>query len=288
MYDGPSVAVVRVQIIDAFTDRPFAGNPAGVCLLEDDRWPDEAWMQQVAAELNLSETAFAHPLDGTGADWALRWFTPMVEVRLCGHATLATAHALHTRTGATGTVRFDTRSGILSARIADDGDITLDFPAAPTVPTTAPDGFVEAWGATPLEVLRADSLGDLLVLLPDEGAVRSLTPDLRALAAMKPTTGLRGFIATAPAAAGGGDHDFVSRFFAPGDGIPEDPVTGGAHTSLAPYWSQRLGRTDLVGYQASARGGFVRTALRGDRVELTGRAVTVLDGSLVSGACGAG
>lgn len=272
---------MRVQIIDAFTDRPFAGNPAGVCLLDSDDWPDEVWMQQVAAELNLSETAFARPLDSARADWALRWFTPTVEVRLCGHATLATAHALRDQRGTTGTVRFDSRSGVLRADIAEDGLVTLDFPAAPTVEAAAPEGFVAAWGVTPLEVRRADSLGDLLVALPDEAAVRALRPDLPALSALKPTTGLRGFIGTAPAPAGA-DYDFVSRFFAPGDGIAEDPVTGGAHTSLAPYWSARLGRADLVGLQASARSGRVRTRVRGDRVELTGRAVTVLDGTLTA------
>ncbi|GIF21571.1 PhzF family phenazine biosynthesis protein [Actinoplanes tereljensis] len=263
---------MRIRIIDAFTDRPFAGNPAGVCLLDADAWPDETWMRQVAAELNLSETAFAHPLAG-GPDWALRWFTPTTEVNLCGHATLATAHAL----GA-GTHRFDTRSGILTARVADDGLITLDFPAAPPVAATAPAGFVEAFGVTPQEIHRADQLGDLLAVLPDEAALRALRPDMRALAALRPATGLRGFIATAP----GTTHDFVSRFFAPASGIPEDPVTGSAHTVLAPYWSNRLGRTDLVGLQVSARTGVVQTALRGNRVNLTGRAVTVLDGTLTA------
>ncbi|MFI7545737.1 PhzF family phenazine biosynthesis protein [Actinoplanes sp. NPDC049599] len=270
---------MRIRIIDAFTDRPFAGNPAGVCLLPPGGWPSDAWMRQVAAELNLSETAFAHPLGGA-ADWALRWFTPAVEVKLCGHATLATAHALFTDGAASGTVRFDTRSGILTARAAPDGRITLDFPAAPPVETTAPAGFAETFGATPLAVHRADQLGDLLALLPDEAAVRALRPDFRALAALRAGTGLRAFIGTAPAPAGAG-YDFVSRFFAPADGINEDPVTGGAHTVLAPYWSRRLGRDELTGFQASARTGTVRTALRGDRVELTGRAVTVLDGTLL-------
>ena len=272
---------MRIRIVDAFTDRPFAGNPAGVCLLDSDGWPPEPWMQRVAAELNLSETAFAVALRGGRADWALRWFTPTVEVRLCGHATLATVHALHDDGRAPDTVRFDTRSGILRARVDDDGLVTLDLPAAPPVEAVPPDGFHEAFGAVPLSVHRADRLGDLLAVLPDEAAVRALSPDLGALAALRPATGLRGFIATAPATPGQG-HDFVSRFFAPADGIPEDPVTGGAHTVLAPYWSGRLDRPDLVGLQASRRSGLVRTRLCGDRVELAGRAVTVLDGSLLA------
>jgi PhzF family phenazine biosynthesis protein len=271
---------MRIRIVDAFTDRPFAGNPAGVCLLDTGGWPDEAWMRQVAAELNLSETAFAYQLSDGDDHWALRWFTPTVEVKLCGHATLATAHALYTDGRAPGTVRFDTRSGVLIARAADDGLITLDFPAAPPVEAPAPDGFVAAFGVTPLATYRADQLGDLLAVLPDEASVAALRPDFRALAGLRATTGLRGFIGTAPAPVGAG-YDFVSRFFAPADGIPEDPVTGGAHTVLAPYWSRRLGRDDLTGLQVSTRTGVVRTGLRGDRVELTGRAVTVIDGALM-------
>ena len=270
---------MRIRIIDAFTDRPFAGNPAGVCLLDRSRWPDDAWMQQVAAELNLSDTAFAHRLGGD-ADWALRWFTPTVEVKLCGHATLATAHALSADLGTPRTLRFDTRSGVLTARTATNGLITLDFPAAPPIEAPAPDGFVEAFGVAPAVTYRADQLGDLLAVLPDEASVRALQPDFRALANLRTSTGLRGFIGTGPAAAGA-SYDFVSRFFAPADGIPEDPVTGGAHTVLAPYWSRRLGRDDLTGLQVSARTGVVRTGLRGDRVELTGRAVTMLDGTLM-------
>lgn len=277
---APSVRAVRIRIIDAFTDQPFAGNPAGVCLLDTVTWPHEAWMQHVAAELSLSETAFAHPLSDDDTYWALRWFTPTVEVKLCGHATLATAHALHTDGRVSGTVRFDTRSGILSARTADNGLITLDFPAAPPVEAPAPDGFVEAFGVTPMATYRADQLGDLLAVLPDEASVRALRPDFRALASLRAGTGLRGFIGTAPASPGA-SYDFVSRFFAPADGIPEDPVTGGAHTVLAPYWSRRLGRDDLTGLQVSARTGVVRTGTRGNRVELTGRAVTVLDGALM-------
>jgi PhzF family phenazine biosynthesis protein len=270
---------MRIRIIDAFADRPFAGNPAAVCLLAATGWPDEAWMQRVAAELNLSETAFAHPLPpGGDADWGLRWFTPTVETNLCGHATLATAHALHSDRPGTGTVRFGSlRSGVLVAHTRPDGAITLDFPAAPAAEVPVPDGLAEVLGAEPQATYRTGALGDLLAVLPDEQAVRGLAPDLPALARLIRRDDLRGVIVTAEAA---GDYDFVSRFFAPADGIPEDPVTGSAHTALAPYWSARLGRDDLVGLQASARTGVVRTGVRGDRVHLTGRAVTVLDGEL--------
>jgi PhzF family phenazine biosynthesis protein len=273
---------MRIRIIDAFTDRPFAGNPAAVCLLDEaDTWPDETWMQQVAAEMHLSETAFAHPLTASDdADWALRWFTPEVETNLCGHATLATAHAMHLDRGTPGTVRFMSRSGVLVAHTADDGTITLDFPAAPLSEAPPPDGLAEALGATPESTYATGALGDRLVVLDDEAAVRSLEPDLTAIAHIARRDGLRGVIATAGASAADAGYDFVSRFFAPADGIPEDPVTGSAHTALAPYWSGRLGRNELTGLQASARGGLVRTSLHGDRVHLTGHAVVVLDGTL--------
>lgn len=272
---------MRIRIIDAFTDRPFAGNSAAVCLLDTADWPDEGWMQRVAAELNLSETAFAHPLPpGGDADWALRWFTPTVETNLCGHATLATAHALHSDRRGTGPVRFrSVRSGVLVAQTHPDGTVTLDFPAAPATEVPVPDGLAEALGATPEATYRTGALGDLLTVLPDEKAVRALAPDLAALARLTRRDDLRGVIVTAVADRDR-DHAFVSRFFAPADGIPEDPVTGSAHTALAPYWSTRLGRDELVGLQVSTRTGVVRTAVRGDRVHLTGRAVTVLDGEL--------
>ena len=271
------------RIIDAFTDRPFGGNPAAVCLLDDaDVWPDEAWMQQVAAEMHLPDTAFAHPLsDGGEADWALRWFTPEVETNLCGHATLATAHAMYRDRGA-GTVRFASRSGVLVAHTADDGTITLDFPAAPATEVAAPDGLAEALGVTPRATFSTGALGDLIALFDDEAAVRSVTPDLGAIARIARRDGIRGTIVTAAAADPGGGYDFVSRFFAPADGIPEDPVTGSAHTALVPFWSERLGRDDLTGLQASARGGHVRTSIHGDRVHLTGHAVVVLDGTLTA------
>jgi PhzF family phenazine biosynthesis protein len=271
---------MRIQIIDAFTDRPFAGNPAAVCLLDGDSWPDEGWMRQVAAEMNLSETAFAHPLPRTAdADWALRWFTPTVEVDLCGHATLATVHALRSDGAITGAVRFSSRSGILITRTHDDGTIMLDFPLAPTAEVSIPNGLSDALNAKPDAVYGTGALGDLLAVFPDEEAVRALDPDFAALAHLSRRDGVRAVIATAPAEPGN-DYDFVSRCFAPAVGIPEDPVTGSAHTALAPYWSGRLGRDNLTGLQASSRTGLVHTAVHGDRVHLTGRAVTVLDGTL--------
>jgi len=271
---------VRIRIIDAFTERPFAGNPAAVCLLAADGWPDEGWMQRVAREMSLSETAFAHPLpEGGAADFALRWFTPETETNLCGHATLATAHALRADRGAPGTVRFSSQSGVLVTHAREDGTITLDFPAATLTEVPAPDGLADALGAAPDATFATGTLGDRLTVFADEAAVRALEPDMGALARLIRREGIRGVIATAPADPGG-EHDFVSRFFAPADGIPEDPVTGSAHTALAPFWVGRLGRDGLVGLQASPRGGLVRTELHGDRVHLTGRAVTVVDGTL--------
>jgi PhzF family phenazine biosynthesis protein len=271
---------MRIRIIDAFTDRPFAGNPAGVLLLDSDAFPADEWLQQVAAELNLSETAFAHPLSGAGdADWALRWFTPVGEVNLCGHATLAAAHVLRTTGGAgSGTIRFTTRSGILSASAAGDGTITLDFPTAPLTAIEIPEAIVPALGAPVLSVHETgENVGDLLVEVADEKTVRRLAPDLAAVAALSLR---RGVIVTAPAESPSAGYDFVSRCFFPNLGIPEDPVTGSAHTALAPFWSARFGRDELTGLQASARTGRVGTMLRGDRVLLTGIAVTVIDGEL--------
>jgi len=274
---------MRIRIIDAFTDRPFAGNPAAVCLLDAGAWPDETWMQQVAAEMHLSETAFARPLENDpDAGWGLRWFTPEVETNLCGHATLATAHAMHRDRGTPGTVRFMSRSGVLVAHTADDGTITLDFPAATLTEAPAPEGLAEALGATPEATYATGVLGDRLAVLSDEAAVRALAPDLGAIARIARRDAIRGIIATASAADPDAGYDFVSRFFAPADGIPEDPVTGSAHTALAPFWSERLGRDGLTGLQASPRGGLVRTSLHGDRVHLTGHAVVVLDGTLTA------
>ncbi|NEB77565.1 PhzF family phenazine biosynthesis protein [Streptomyces sp. SID14478] len=267
---------MRIRIVDAFTDRPFAGNPAGVLLL--DAFPDDAWLQNVATEVNHAETAFAHPLPGGGdADWALRWFTPTTEVDMCGHATLATAHVLHATGTTRGPVRFATRSGVLVATPHEDGSLSLDFPTAPLTEERAPAGLAEALGVQPLSVHdTGPSIGDLLVELPDEKAVLGLAPDLRALAAHS----TRGVIATARAEDPARGYDFVSRCFFPNVGIDEDPVTGSAHTALAPFWAPRLGRTDLTGLQASARTGLVRVGLRGERTLLTGRAVTVIDGEL--------
>jgi predicted PhzF superfamily epimerase YddE/YHI9 len=266
---------MRIRIVDAFTDRPFAGNPAGVMLL--DEFPPAEWMQRVANEVHLSETAFAHPLDPSGeADFALRWFTPAVEVALCGHATLAAAHVL----GRPGTVRFATLSGVLTATGDGSGAYTLDFPTAPLTPVDPPEGLAGVLGAEMLSVHHTGpNTDDLLVELDSEKAVRDLTPDLSALARME----RRGVIVTAAAAAPDSGYDFVSRFFGAAAGVGEDPVTGSAHTALTPFWSVRLGgRTTMTGYQASERGGYVRVDLRGDRTRLTGNAVTVMDGDFLA------
>ncbi|UNO38742.1 PhzF family phenazine biosynthesis protein [Streptomyces sp. MST-110588] len=271
---------MRIRIVDAFTDRPFSGNPAGVVLL-DGAFPDDAWLRSVAAEVNLSETAFARRLpEGGDADWALRWFTPTAEVNMCGHATLATAHVLHTTGTASGRVRFATRSGVLITTAEDTGSITMDFPTAPLTPVEVPRVVADALGVTALSChFTGENVGDLLIEVADEKAVRALEPDLRALAAY----GGRGVIATARAASPDSGYDFVTRCFFPAYGIDEDPVTGSAHTALAPFWSARLGRAELTGLQGPAgRTGFVRTALRGDRTLLTGAAVTVIDGELLT------
>ncbi len=256
--------------VDAFTGEAFRGNPAAVCLLGSDA--PEDWMQRVAGEMNLSETAFLLP---HGDGFHLRWFTPTVEVELCGHATLASAHVLWEsgRLRPYETARFHTRSGLLTATHDEDG-ITLDFPASTTEPANAPDGLADALGVVPQRVVRGAY--DYLVEVESERAVRSLAPDFRALGEIEIA---RGVIVTAQGTNGA---DFVSRFFAPAAGVDEDPVTGSAHCLLAPYWAGRLGRDDLVGYQASARGGTVRVGLRGDRVLLGGRAVTVLRGDLLA------
>jgi PhzF family phenazine biosynthesis protein len=269
---------MRVRIVDAFTDRPFAGNPAAVSVLDGD-WPDAGWMQQLAAELNMPMTAFARPQGG--GDWGLRWFTPRIEERLCGHATLATAFVLHGDGLAGDELRFHTLGGVLGARVAADGTVTLDFPAA-TVSSRGPvEGLADALGAAPAELLGTGELRDVLAVFEREEDVRTLAPRFDALADVTRREDIRGITATA-AAAPGAEHDFVSRFFSPADGIPEDPVTGSAHCALAPYWSARLGAPRLAGRQVSARGGVVRTELAGDRVLLSGRAVTVLDGEVTS------
>ncbi|MEU6350725.1 PhzF family phenazine biosynthesis protein [Streptomyces sp. NPDC047072] len=268
---------MRIRVVDAFTDRPFAGNPAGVLLL--DAFPDDDRLQSIALEVNHAETAFAHPLpEGGEADWALRWFTPATEVNMCGHATLATAHVLHSTGAHRGPVRFATRSGVLIATASEDGSITLDFPTAPLTRVEIPEGVAEALGAEPLTAFdTGPNIGDLVIEVADEKTVHALRPDHKALGAHS----ARGIIATARAENPALDYDFVSRCFFPNVGIDEDPVTGSAHTALAPYWSERLGRTELTGLQASPRSGRVRTELRGERTLLSGRAVTVIEGELL-------
>lgn len=275
-----TLPVMRIRIVDAFTDRPYAGNPAAVLLLETAGFPEDERLQRVASEMNLSETAFAHPLaDDAGADWALRWFTPACEVDMCGHATLATAHVLLTSGLAKDSVRFRTRSGVLTAEGEGD-EITLGFPTATLTAVPVPEGLPGDLGCEVVAVHdTGPDVGDLLVELPDEEAVRNLVPDMTALTALA----RRGVIVTAVAEQAGAGYDYVSRFFGPAVGIPEDPVTGSAHTALAPLWSERLGSDALTGLQVSARSGMVRTTLRGDRTELTGTAVTVLDGELLAG-----
>ena len=260
---------MRIFQIDAFTDEAFKGNPAGVCLL-DGAERDEQWMQHVAAEMNVSETAF---VERKGDAWSLRWFTPTVEIALCGHATLASAHALlEERLLATGgTARFHTMSGVLTA--TQNGDlIELDFPAKVAQPCEPPEGLIEGLGTQPVRISRNEF--DYLVEMANEDDIRSLMPD-HALLRRLP---VRGVIATSRASTPG--FDFVSRFFAPGSGVDEDPVTGSAHCALAPYWAPRLGKTSFIAYQASPRGGVLRVTLAGDRVRLAGRAVTVLRGEL--------
>ena len=252
--------------IDAFTSEAFRGNPAAVCLLDRER--DASWMQDVAAEMNLSETAFLLP----GNDgYSLRWFTPAVEVALCGHATLASAHALWEEHGLA-SARFHTKSGLLTAE--RNGDlIELDFPATREERADAPAGLLESLGIdAPVHVGK--NKFDYLVEVASEDIVRQLAPDH----ALLRTIPVRGVIVTSRATMEGAD--FVSRFFAPGSGIDEDPVTGSAHCCLTPYWSAKLGKEAMTAYQASPRGGFVYVQLAGDRVKLRGNAVTVLRGEL--------
>ncbi len=250
--------------VDAFTDQSFRGNPAGVCLLPE---PAEAgWMQNIAAEMNLSETAFLYrQADG----FNLRWFTPTTEVELCGHATLASAHVLWEQghLSPETTARFHTLSGLLTAQRRGSW-IELDFPAKPVVESSAPPGMIEALDIEPRWIGQNGM--DYLVEVSTEAEVREMQPNFSQLKQI----GCRGVMVTSQADSG--DYDFISRFFAPGAGIDEDPVTGSAHCALGPYWAERLGRESLVGYQASRRGGVVRTRLNGDRVLLGGQAVTVL------------
>jgi PhzF family phenazine biosynthesis protein len=281
-------------VVDSFTDRPFAGNPAAVCVL--DQAADEAWMRDVAREMNLSETAFLHPERGLappsqsaggsepsqGSEldaWRLRWLTPSVEVDLCGHGTLAAAHVLWQsgRAVVDQPLRFLTRSGVLQAR-SQGALILLDFPAKP-VEEAAPAGLTAALGlgdAGSVLFVGSNKM-DYLVELASAAEVRACRPDMAALAKIP----ARGVMVTARAEVAG--IDFISRFFGPGSGIPEDPVTGSAHCALAPYWGAKLGKTAMVGFQASPRGGTVAVEVRGDRVQLGGQAVTVSKGELLFG-----
>ncbi len=257
--------------VDAFTDTLFGGNPAAVCLFAEPR--GAVWMQSLASEMNLSETAFLeHRPDGA---FGLRWFTPTVEVDLCGHATLAAAHVLWEQgvSAPADEIQFHTRSGLLTARLCD-GWVELDFPADPPRPVTPPPDLIEALGVECRYLGRGRF--DYLAELESEEAVRALRPDLHRMRAVD----TRGVIVTAKSATPG--YDFVSRFFAPATGVNEDPVTGSAHCCLGPYWRMRTGREEFTAYQASARGGVVRVYVGGERVKLRGQAITVFRAELPS------
>jgi PhzF family phenazine biosynthesis protein len=256
--------------VDAFTNQPFAGNPSAVCLLEQET--HAVWMQAVGAEMNLSETAYVWRKDD---GFGLRWFTPTIEVDLCGHATLATAHILWQEgwLAADETARFHTHSGLLIAH-QTDGRIVLDFPATPATPAETPTGLLEALGVDNGNVLFNGI--DYLVQLEDEATLRLLQPDFAALKRVK----ARGVIVTA--VSGKPEYDFVSRCFAPAAGINEDPVTGSAHCTLAPFWAERLGKNVLQAFQASARGGELRVEWQGERVLLAGHAITIFRAQLLA------
>ena len=260
---------ITITQVDAFTSRPFAGNPAAVCILP--QAPAERWMKDVAREMNLSETAFLVPHDG---GYNLRWFTPAVEVDLCGHATLASAHVLWEsgHLAADAQARFHTRSGLLLADRRGEW-IEMDFPAKMETAAEPPADLAAALGLKPVYVGRNQF--DYLVEVESAEALRNAQPDHGTLRKLP----VRGIIVTARSDAS--EFDFISRFFAPGAGVDEDPVTGSAHCCLGPYWSKRLGKTELVAYQASPRGGVVRVRCVGDRVLLGGQAVTVLQGELM-------
>ena len=250
--------------VAAFASKPFSGNPAGVCPLET--WPDNSVLQAIAAENNLSETAFFCPRDG---QYDLRWFTPEVEIDLCGHATLASAFILYSELGFRGdAIRFRSRSGVLKVT-QNDGVLTLDFPSRPPAPCPRPGDLIEALGREPVSVLKSR---DYFVVFASEAEVRSLRPDFLALREVD----AHAVIATAP----GTDCDFVSRFFAPRAGINEDPVTGSAHCTLIPYWSERLKKTEMFARQVSRRGGELYCRQAGDRVHIGGNAVLYLRGEI--------
>jgi PhzF family phenazine biosynthesis protein len=261
---------VPIYLVDAFTDRPFTGNPAGVCFPEG--VADERWMQQVASEMNQAETAFAIPRpDGS---WRLRWFTPTMEVDLCGHATLATAHTLWQigRATVNKPILFHTRSGILTCMQVGE-NIEMDFPSENVVADSGPQELQLGLGVTPKFIGK--NRMDYLVELADANDVVKMQPDMDWLSHLP----CRGVIVTAKS--NRPDSDFISRFFAPQSGVNEDPVTGSAHCALGPYWQSIIGRSDLIGYQASRRGGFVKVKCLGPRVLLGGKARTVVAGTLV-------
>lgn len=257
--------------VDAFTDTLFKGNPAAVCVIE--AFPSDDFMQSIATEVNLSETAFIVPLNSNHFD--IRWFTPTTEVALCGHATLAAAHVLWTEMEIVTTeeIYFESKSGILKAWRDDDG-ITLDFPAHYVEPISIPEGLIEALGVSPVSVGQSNE--DCLVELHSAQEVIDLVPDTARLANID----CRGIIITAEGNVDT-DYDFVSRFFAPKVGVIEDPVTGSAHCKLATYWSERLGKNVFTAYQASKRGGYIKVRHEGERVLLTGHAVTAFSGKFV-------
>ena len=260
--------VVPIIQVDAFTDKPFSGNPAAVCILPETR--SQTWMQDVAREMNLSETAFLRPQED-GFD--MRWYTPSVEVELCGHATLASAHVLWEMgyLKPSSQARFHTASGLLTAQRQGDW-IELDFPVEREQPTAAPQSLAEALGVSPLYVGK--NRFDYLVEIESEEILSDLKPNWALLAEVP----CRGVIVTSRTASR--EYDFVSRFFAPRSGILEDPVTGSAHCCLGPFWSSRIGKDELVAYQASARGGIVRIRLGESRIYLSGQAVTVMRGEM--------
>lgn len=263
--------------MDAFTDRPYTGNPAAVLVLDEE--PSDEWMAAVARETNLSDTGFVIREELPDADFRLRWFTPAVEVNLCGHATLASAHCLF-EDGIQAPIRFATRSGVLTVDRRPDGSLAMDFPVWLSTEVDARGAVSDALGASVEWTGLTNNGAFLLALMAEEGLVRGLNPDLGAVSRLDSSVGL---IPTAPADPGQ-PYDFVSRVFAPQAGIPEDPVTGSAHSVLAPYWAGRLGQTSLIGLQASSRSGLVGVELVGDRVTITGRAVTVFDGAFSTAA----